>query len=284
MSTEKARKSFQEFTVGYENVTVLARGGQKEVFSASHNKYGSVVIKLYFHSDDPRSQREVDIGLNSDLVAVPKLFEWDFVEFNRLTTLCIVEERIQGTELREILKNGHKFTLKEAVVFLEQGLRFIVQIEKKGIVHRDIKPENIIIAENGTVYFLDFGIARVLGLPSLTNSQAAMGPHTPGYAAPEQFNNLKKEIDSRADIFSIGVVTYECLTGRNPFRDGAFNAMDVLHRTETITPVDYAIPGDTQKQFMGLLCSMMGKYPSRRPLDAEQALGWLEAVKVTLSY
>ena len=111
-----------------------------------------------------------------------------------------------------------------------------------------------------------------------------MGPHTPGYSAPEQFNNLKKEVDSRADIFSLGVVTYECITGSNPFREGSSSALEVLQKTETITPVQYVIKGDTQSQFMALLSTMMGKYPSRRPKTAEQALAWLNAAKQTFVY
>ena len=111
-----------------------------------------------------------------------------------------------------------------------------------------------------------------------------MGPHTPGYAAPEQFNNLKREIDSRADIFSLGVVTYECITGKSPFREGSINALEVLQKTETITPVQYSIKGDTQSQFMALLGAMMGKYPSRRPRTAKQAMDWLKVAKNTFVY
>ena len=108
-----------------------------------------------------------------------------------------------------------------------------------------------------------------------------MGPHTPGYAAPEQFNNLKSDIDSRADLFSIGVVTYECLSGINPFSEGARSVIEILQRTETITPVSFQVMGDSQQQFMGLLSSLMGKYPSRRPKDAGQALSWLNAARLT---
>lgn len=167
---------------------------------------------------------------------------------------------------------------------MEQCLRFVVELEKNGLIHRDIKPENIIIAANGTVYFLDFGIARVLDMPSLTKTEAVMGPHTPGYAAPEQFNNLKRQIDSRADIFSVGVVTYECVTGQNPFREGARSPLDILQRTEALTPASFDVIGDTQKQFMALLSSMMGKYPSRRPKNATQALDWLTAAKATFIF
>lgn len=278
-------KKFQEMCQDdFEKVTLLARGGQKVVFDAVHKTYGQSVIKLYFQLNDPRSLREIAIEKSLNLPMVPQIYETGTIEYENTETLYIIEQKVCGTELRKLLNDGVNFSLKEAVHFLEQGLNFITSIEKKGIVHRDIKPENIIRTEDGEVFFLDFGIARILGADSLTRTGAIIGPHTPGYAAPEQFNNLKKEIDSRADIFSLGVVTYECITGKNPFREGSSNALEVLQKTETITPVQYTIKGDTQSQFMALLGAMMGKYPSRRPKTAEQALGWLEAAKKTFVY
>lgn len=278
-------KKFQEMCQDdFEKVKLLARGGQKVVFDAVHKFYGQCVIKLYFQLNDSRSLREIEIEKNINLPMVPRIYETGTIEYEDTETLYIVEQKVCGVELRKVLNQGMHFSLKEAVSFLEQGLNFIASIEKKGIVHRDIKPENIILKDDGNVFFLDFGIARILGADSLTRTEAIMGPHTPGYAAPEQFNNLKKEIDSRADIFSLGVVTYECITGKNPFREGSSNALEVLQRTETITPVHHTIKGDTQSQFMALLGAMMGKYPSRRPKTAEQALEWLEAAKITFVY
>lgn len=268
----------------YDNVNILKRGGQKKVFSAMNKSQGKCVIKLYFTPNDPRSAREIEIEKNIVLPMVPRIYDTGIVEYENMDTLYVVEEMVEGKELRDILNDGKIFTLQEAVHFLEQGLEFVAHIEKKGIVHRDIKPENIIMKESGDIFFLDFGIARIIGGESLTKTGALLGPHTPGYAAPEQFNNLKKEIDSRTDLFSLGVVTYECLTGKNPFRENAENALEVLQKTETITPVSYSILGDEQKQFMALLGSMMGKYPSRRPKSAEQALGWLNAAKSTFVY
>ncbi len=233
---------------------------------------------------DARSQREIDISENGEFNCVPTIYETGHVIYESADTLYIIEQRIDGEELRNRIVRGELFTLKEAVDFLEQGLVFIKQLEKMNIVHRDIKPENIIVSADGKVYFLDFGIARILGVPSLTKTEALVGPHTPGYAAPEQFNNLKSDIDSRADLFSIGVVTYECLTGKNPFSEGAISHLDILQRTETITPVSFQIQGDTHQQFMGLLSSLMGKFPSRRPKNASQALDWLNAAKSTLQY
>lgn len=247
-------KKFQEMCQEeFEKIELMARGGQKIVFDGVHNSYGETVIKLYFQLNDPRSLREIQIERDLNLSMVPKIYETGTIEYEGTETLYIIEQKVKGTELRKVLESGKRFSLEEAVTFLEQGLEFIACIENKGIVHRDIKPENIIRADDGRIFFLDFGIARILGADSLTRTGAMMGPHTPGYAAPEQFNNLKKEIDSRADIFSLGVVTYECITGKNPFREGSINALEVLQKTETITPVQYSIKGDTQSQFMALL-------------------------------
>ena len=278
-------KKFQEMCQEeFEKIELMARGGQKIVFDGVHNSYGETVIKLYFQLNDPRSLREIQIERDLNLSMVPKIYETGTIEYEGTETLYIIEQKVKGTELRKVLDSGKRFSLEEAVTFLEQGLEFIACIENKGIVHRDIKPENIIRADDGRIFFLDFGIARILGADSLTRTGAMMGPHTPGYAAPEQFNNLKKEIDSRADIFSLGVVTYECITGKNPFREGSINALEVLQKTETITPVQYSIKGDTQSQFMALLGAMMGKYPSRRPRTAKQAIDWLKVAKKTFVY
>ena len=278
-------KKFQEMCQEeFEKIELMARGGQKIVFDGVHNSYGETVIKLYFQLNDPRSLREIQIERDLNLSMVPKIYETGTIEYEGTETLYIIEQKVKGTELRKVLESGKRFSLEEAVTFLEQGLEFIACIENKGIVHRDIKPENIIRADDGRIFFLDFGIARILGADSLTRTGAMMGPHTPGYAAPEQFNNLKKEIDSRADIFSLGVVTYECITGKNPFREGSINALEVLQKTETITPLQYSIKGDTQSQFMALLGAMMGKYPSRRPRTAKQAIDWLKVAKKTFVY
>ena len=278
-------KKFQEMCQEeFEKIELMARGGQKIVFDGVHNSYGETVIKLYFQLNDPRSLREIQIERDLNLSMVPKIYETGTIEYEGTETLYIIEQKVKGTELRKVLESGKRFSLEEAVTFLEQGLEFIACIENKGIVHRDIKPENIIRADDGRIFFLDFGIARILGADSLTRTGAMMGPHTPGYAAPEQFNNLKKEIDSRADIFSLGVVTYECITGKNQFKEGSINALEVLQKTETITPVQYSIKGDTQSQFMALLGAMMGKYPSRRPRTAKQAIDWLKVAKKTFVY
>ena len=276
--------TFDEFQAAYSDITPLDRGGQKVVYAAEHKQWGKVAIKLYFASNDPRAEREIEIAKSLSLCCVPKLYETGILLHEKLETIFTVEQWIAGINLQTRIRSGERFNLQQAVDFLEQGLGFVKEIEKVGIVHRDIKPANIIITEAGKVFFLDFGIARVLGMPSLTKTENLLGPHTPGYAAPEQFNNLKDSIDSRADLFSLGVVAYECLTGCNPFSDGARSHLEILQNTETITPVSREIEGDSERQFMALVSTMMSKYPSRRPNSATQALDWLNSAKATFTY
>lgn len=196
-------KKFQNMCVEeFESIKLLKRGGQKVVFEGTHKIYGESVIKLYFQFNDPRALREIEIEKMLEIPMVPRIIDTGTVEYEGTETLYIIEEKIIGIELRQLLNEGLRFSLQDAVYFLEQGLDFIACIEKEKIVHRDIKPENIIRTQNGKIYFLDFGIARIIGADSLTKTEALMGPHTPGYSAPEQFNNLKKEIDSRAMSFT----------------------------------------------------------------------------------
>lgn len=256
----------------------IARGGQKTVWRARHGDYGEVVVKLV-DSGDVRTRREIEIIQDNQFVAVPCIFETAMVVHEGQEKLAIIEEFIAGVNLRDFIKQGGRYDLLQAADFLEDGLNFLEEISAKHIVHRDIKPANIVIRD-GRPVFLDFGIARVLGADSLTET-GNLGPNTPGYAAPEQFLGMKREIDVRADIFSLGVVTYELLTGMNPFLQGAHTPFEAQFNTVTITPADYEIPGDRQRQFMGLISSMMNKTVWSRPRDAKHALDLLRLVRQT---
>ena len=153
-------------------------------------------------------------------------------------------------------------------------------MEQKQIVHRDIKPDNIIKASNGRWYLIDFGIARALNMESLTYTTAMVGPHTPGYGAPELFQYTKKDIDSRADIFSLGVVVFEAVTGKHPFiRGDELDLNEIWYNTVTIIPQSVEIDGDVDMQFIGLLQTFMQKHVTRRPETASKAYEWFTSVK-----
>jgi len=125
-------------------------------------------------------------------------------------------EFVDGTDLRHIIQAG-ELTSDQALAIVPQVCEALHYAHKKGIVHRDIKPENILLDTEGNIKIADFGLARLLGKPTsaytLTQSGQRMG--TPHYMAPEQIEH-PQEVDHRADIYSLGVVFYEMLTGELP--------------------------------------------------------------------
>ena len=273
---------FEEFKERFDRFddAVYGKGGFKEVYRALHPDFGEVVVKVLMKGVDSRSQREIDIVRENAFERVPRIHDVQHLEVNGNETIAIVEQYIEGTPLNEVIASGKRYDLREATDFLGQSLEFIKDIAAKGIVHRDIKPNNIIVGIGGTVTFLDFGIARVLTEASITQTNEH-SPFTPGYAAPEVIASQKDLVDSRADLFSIGVVTYELITGKNPFTENASNVLSVLLNTVTITPIDFELEGDSQSMFVGLVSSLMNKRLGSRPASAQQALGWLEAAKAT---
>lgn len=283
MDYEKQIKKQIDGITDVESLNVDA--GQREVFRAVHKKYGSVVIKVVKkHDTEERVKREININMSNNLSNVPKIYEYGFLEMENDKNLYTIEEFIEGNMLRKVLKDNKKLTLKDSIKLLETLLLLAIEFERIGIVHRDIKPDNIIMTYSNEFYLLDFGIIRVLNMQSLTRTELAIGPNTPGYAPPEQFRNFKKEIDIRTDLFAIGVTVYECITGENPFWKNAIDPIDVLYRTITIFPQEYVIEGDSDGQLMAFLSVLMSKMPSRRPKDAKTAYQWFKAILPTIQY
>src|SRR5262249_50095396 len=138
----------------------------------------------------------------------------DFGEAGEL--FCFVMEFVDGGSLRQLLRPG-RLRQEEAVRLLLQVCDALQYAHEEGVVHRDIKPENILLGRRGRAKAADFGLAKLLGpVPaafSLTGSQQVMG--TPHYMAPEQWERTHA-VDARADVYSLGVVFYEMLTGELP--------------------------------------------------------------------
>lgn len=276
--------NFNELTANMKKVHYLCKGGQKHVYRGEDVSYGDVVIKVFNEEADPRAEREFELGKIIKHPYSTQLLETGVIETPDGDRVYFIEKYQEGTNLREVYKTRQRLSFGQAVKLLECGLSLICYLETLSIVHRDIKPENIIMLPDGNYCFIDFGIARAITFPSLTSTSAWLGPHTAGYAAPEQFNNSKPEIDSRADLFSLAIVIYEGLTGSNPFISGASSSLEVLMNTASFTPGVISIPGDTQFNFASLLASMANPRKSKRPKDAKQAENWFQSILPTLVF
>jgi eukaryotic-like serine/threonine-protein kinase len=259
-----------------EDILPLEPGGQKEVFRARLSATGEAVVLKLFHatSDPERAMRELHAVAGLGGQRVPRVIEVGTATSNVGEHVWFIEEFVDGRALADVLSEGPP-EAEEVTKWAEQLLSTLCASEAAGIVHRDIKPANIIIDGDGSAWLLDFGIARHLGLQSVTPTSAFMGPHTPGYAPPEQFTNSKREIDARADLFALGVVLYECLEGTNPFTSDTNDAAVVLTRVASTDLPRVTIRAGVLPGFADLVQSMTRRPLSQRPPSAQYALDWL---------
>jgi serine/threonine protein kinase/Tfp pilus assembly protein PilF len=133
-------------------------------------------------------------------------------------------EFIKGTNLQEFIQSSKRLSVETALPIAEQICQALIAAHKKGVIHRDLKPQNIMLDKKGNAYVMDFGIARSLEAEEVTKPGAIIG--TPAYISPEQAEG--KAADTRSDIYSLGCILYEMLTGKPPFE--AETSVALLHK------------------------------------------------------
>lgn len=277
------RSAFPELA----DVTPLGAGGggQKFVFRASAAGH-PVVLKLLKASGASshatvaaqRADREVLASVKLQSSFVPRVLDAGERPVGGDDRTFIIEEFVEGTTLRDILRAQPVRDRVEVCELLRSLVLAAADFASANLVHRDIKPENLILGADGRLWVIDFGLVRFLDLDSLTADAAILGVGTWGYAAPEQQGNRKAEIDIRADLFSIGVVAYEMLAGVNPFLQNKRDLLQVLlHvRNQDLPALPHNDdPGRLLSEFVSL---MVGRYASRRPPTAAHAIAWFAPV------
>jgi eukaryotic-like serine/threonine-protein kinase len=148
-------------------------------------------------------------------------------------------EFVRGRSLSGLLQTAGPLPWERAVSLLAGALDGIEQAHRVGIVHRDLKSDNLMVTESGTVKVMDFGIARLIGSSRLTRTGLLVG--TLHYMAPEQIRG--EEVDRRTDVYALGAVLYEMLTGRVPFQGSSDYAVLKAHVEEHPAPPSAAMPG-----------------------------------------
>jgi CHASE2 domain-containing sensor protein/predicted Ser/Thr protein kinase len=176
----------------------------------------------------------------------------------------IAMEYLSGYTLESFIKKKKELNYKIVAKIIMQVCAALNYAHQKGIVHRDVKPANIMLLEDFTVKVMDFGIARLV-TSSLTQSNVALG--TPHYISPEQLEG--KPADKRSDIFSLGVVIYEFLTGQKPFKGESISSLmyDILNNTP---PLPSALNEKIPLVFDRIISKAMAKNPEERYQETEE--------------
>ena len=207
---------FEDIISQYQDPVLIKQGGQKIVYRVIDPKYGKVALKIGSFSSDAnleRIRREVIVLRDIDSIYFPKNYEFKVVPNRRFV---ILEEYIESIPLSGCFAKYQD--VKAALELIKHIIIALNVLWEKRVVHRDVKPDNILIPSSDIPKIIDLGIARLLDLESLTRTAAMRGPCTPFYAAPEQLNNRKTEIDFRTDQFSVGIILMQLLSkGQHPF-------------------------------------------------------------------
>jgi eukaryotic-like serine/threonine-protein kinase len=198
--------------------SVVARSGMASIFRARDLRDNRPVAIKVPHPEmekDPtflaRFEREAAIGSDLDHPGVMKVFRVDDASH-----LYMVMEWVEGRELRKLLMERGKLPPERAVAITVGVCKALDYIHSCGVVHRDLKPENIMVDKSDRTKLIDFGIAGRAGARQLTFGSLSQVMGTPDYIAPEQVNG--KPGDARSDVYALGVMLYEMLTGKTPFR------------------------------------------------------------------
>jgi serine/threonine protein kinase len=202
---------------GYELEEVVATSGMATVFRAHELSSGRQVAIKVPHPEvesDPtmfdRFRREEEIGTRIDHPGVMKVF----ANPGR-SQVYMVMEWLDGRLLRQILNEQKKLPVERAVKLAVEICEALEHVHAHGVVHRDLKPENIMVSDADEIHLIDFGIAASVGARRLTFAHFSQSMGTPDYISPEQVRG--KRGDARSDIYAMGVMLYEMLTGVVPF-------------------------------------------------------------------
>ena len=263
----------------YRVVSRVGSGGMAEVYCAEDLQLGRrVAVKLLHErfAQDPefveRFRREASSAASlshANIVSVYDRGEWG-------GTYYIAMELLEGRSLDTIVREEAPLTPERAIELTEQVLRAARFAHRHGVVHRDLKPHNVIIDSEGRVKVTDFGIARA-GASEITQTGSIMG--TARYLSPEQAQG--EAVGPRSDLYAIGILLYELLTGTVPFEGESVVAIALRHLSEPPRPPS-SLVSSISPQLDAIVLRALAKDPDQRFADADEFLDALNRARARL--
>ncbi len=271
------------FSQRYRLKEKLGSGGMADVYLADDLLLGREVAVKVLHPQyaaDPayiqRFRHEAQAAANLNHPNIVNIYDWG----NEGDLYYIVMEYVEGRDLKEVLRHEGRLLPERAAEITAEVCAALQFAHRHNLVHRDIKPHNIFLTSIGQVKVMDFGIAREGNGSGFTQTGMVMG--TPQYISPEQAQGLP--VDGRSDIYSLGVVLYEMLTGKVPFDDP--NPVTVAYRQVREDPIPPSvIDPEIPPALEAVVMKAMAKNPANRYQTAQEMkadlLRFLEGMPVT---
>jgi len=239
--TETLQTPLKELTTGstfagrYQIIEELGKGGMGKVYRVLDKKLNEeVALKLI--RPEVSSDKQTIERFNNELKLARKIAHRNVGKMYELMedagTHFITMEYVPGQDLRGLIRQMGRLTTGKAVSIAGQICEGLEEAHRLGVVHRDLKPGNILIDKDGNAKIMDFGIARSLSGKGITGAGVMIG--TPEYMSPEQVEG--REVDERSDIYSLGIVLYEMVTGRAPFEGDT--PLSIAHKHKYESPID----------------------------------------------
>lgn len=258
----------------YEVITALSPSAQKAAFKVRSQDGELLCLKLIapdYGTD--RLQRELIALRQVSHPNIARFREYTFSVESGVERHHIIEEFVEGSDLREHLGPNQRWDFVRVTTFFAQLAAALDELRQQNLVHRDLKPTNVRVRNDGSPVLIDFGLARHLSLPSLTKTEAGAQIGSPPYFSPEQFRGTKRDIDHRTDLFALGILIYEAAVGVHPFwRKGMTRdelCEEVCSSTACFERDEFtSLPPNMQL----LLQRLLSKERIRRPLHASQVV------------
>jgi serine/threonine-protein kinase len=269
----------------YRVLEVLGRGGMAQVYRGYHPQLDRHVALKVLRTDLmeqdqflERFRREAQAVSRLRHANIVQVFDFDTQDDLYYMVMELLEGDTLRARLNEYRIKKERMPLDEIVRILTDMLNGLEYAHKEGLIHRDIKPANIMLTQKGQAVLTDFGIAQILGGTQVTATGAMMG--TLNYMAPEQ--GLENRCDARSDIYSLGIVLYEMLTGYTPFDADTPLAILMKHLNDPL-PLPSKLDPSLPPSFERIVLKALSKDPEDRYQSAAEMLAALQSMQADLS-